>query len=49
MRKLFIILVGLIAVFTFIRVFDNFSGLTMEVHAEGSEVLSPEQISVLAE
>ena len=49
MRKLFIILVGLIAIFTFIRVFDNFGGLTMEVHAEGSEILSPEQRHVLAE
>ena len=49
MRKLFIVLIGLIAVFTFIRVFDDFGSLTMEAHAEGSEVLSPEQRPILAE
>ena len=45
MRKLFIILVGLIAVVTFIRAFDNFGGVNMnfspEIHNEiKSEVFS---------
>ena len=37
MRKLFIILVGLLAVVTFIRAFDNFSSLNMQFTSEASD------------
>ena len=41
MRKLFIILVGLIAVVTFIRAFDNFSSFNMDISDEkNSEAFS---------
>ena len=36
MRKLFIILVGLIAIVTFIRAFDNLSSLNINIPAEDS-------------
>ena len=36
MRKLFIILIGLIAIITFIRALDNYDSLIMEIPAEVS-------------
>ena len=37
MRKLFIILIGLIAIVTFIRAFDNFNNIYAKSSVEGSE------------
>ena len=46
MRKLFIILVGLIAVVTFIRAYDHFGSLNMDIPANGSEEMSSEIFSL---
>jgi hypothetical protein len=43
MRKLFIILIGLIAVVTFIRAFDNSGSSNMETPAENIEANSSEK------
>ena len=45
MRKLFIILVGLIAIVTFIRAFDNNDGLSMEISSEVSQEADSEVFS----
>jgi len=40
MRKLFIILIGLIALVNFIRAFDNSGAVNIEIMAEKTEVSS---------
>ena len=40
MRKLFIILVGLIAVVTFIRAYDNSGRVNIETQAQNTEEIS---------
>ena len=40
MRKLFIILVGLIAIVTFIRAYDNFGSLNMEFSPKESDEIN---------
>ena len=45
MRKLFIILVSLIAVVTFITAYDNKGGLNIEIPVDGSENVSSEAFS----
>ena len=41
MRKLFIILIGLIAIITFIRAYDNYDGLNIEIPIEASNNTNP--------
>jgi hypothetical protein len=45
MRKLFIILVGLIAVVTFIRAYDNSGRVNIETQAQNTEEISAEVFS----